>query len=95
MMSVVVDAEFVDEDADAVDMYVPPNGHTHAQMAMETTNREKPSLCACVGCEEPLDLPACQQILNRKIHCKNERNCSKNGRPRCKALAFDQSSQFW
>ena len=31
MMSVVVDAQFVDEDADVVDVYVPPNGHTHAQ----------------------------------------------------------------
>ena len=47
MMSVVVDAEFVDEDADAVDMYVTPNGHTHAQMAMETTNREKELLQLC------------------------------------------------
>ena len=70
-MSAVVDAEFVDEDADAVDMCVPPNDHTHAQMAMETTNIEKSSLCACVGCREPPDLPACQQILNRKIRCED------------------------
>ena len=66
MMSVVVDVEFVDEAADAVDMYVPPNGHTHAQMAMETTNREKPSLCAYVGCREPPDLPTYQQNFKSK-----------------------------